>query len=25
VYLEAYGLEPDPVRTAFYRALWNAT
>lgn len=23
--VEAYGLEPDPVRLAFYRDLWNAT
>lgn len=23
--LAAYGVEPDPVRTAYYRALWNAT
>lgn len=25
VLLEAYGVEPDPVRTAYYTALWNAT
>lgn len=25
VLLAAYGVEPDPVRLAFYRALWNAT
>lgn len=23
--LEAYGIEPDPERTAFYRALWDLT
>jgi kanamycin kinase len=23
--LEGYGIEPDPVRTDFYRALWDAT
>ncbi|MDF0528751.1 aminoglycoside 3'-phosphotransferase [Tsukamurella sp. 8F] len=23
--LDAYGVDPDPERTAFYRALWNAT
>ncbi len=23
--LRAYGIEPDPVRTAYYRALWDAT
>lgn len=23
--LEAYGIEPDPIRTAFYRALWELT
>ncbi|MGP3533851.1 phosphotransferase [Microbacterium sp. RD1] len=22
---DAYGIDPDPVRDAFYRALWNAT
>lgn len=25
VLLEAYGVEPDPARTEFYRALWDAT
>lgn len=25
LFLEAYGIDPDPVRTAYYRALWNAT
>lgn len=24
-FLDAYGIDPDPVRTAYYRALWNAT
>ncbi|WP_309069802.1 aminoglycoside 3'-phosphotransferase [Microbacterium sp.] len=24
-FLDAYGVDPDPVRTAYYRALWNAT
>lgn len=24
-FLEAYGIAPDPERTAFYRALWNGT
>ncbi len=24
-FFAAYGIEPDPVRQAFYRALWNAT
>ena len=23
--IDAYGVEPDPVRLAFYRDLWNAT
>ncbi|GGM00479.1 hypothetical protein [Nakamurella endophytica] len=23
--LEAYGVEPDPVRTAYYRLLWDLT
>lgn len=25
VFFEAYGIDPDPERIAFYRALWNAT
>lgn len=25
VLLEAYGVDPDPVRLAYYRALWDAT
>ncbi|WP_105567102.1 aminoglycoside 3'-phosphotransferase [Microbacterium halophytorum] len=24
-FLEAYGIDPDPVRAAYYRNLWNAT
>ncbi|WP_345752932.1 aminoglycoside 3'-phosphotransferase [Microbacterium rhizophilus] len=24
-FLAAYGVDPDPVRTSYYRALWNAT
>jgi kanamycin kinase len=24
-FFEAYGVDPDPARIAFYRALWNAT
>ncbi|MCI2237667.1 aminoglycoside 3'-phosphotransferase [Paenibacillus sp. TRM 82003] len=24
VFLDAYGVEPDPVRTAYYRGLWDA-
>ncbi len=24
-FLSAYGVDPDPVRQAFYRDLWNAT
>lgn len=25
LFLEAYGIDPDPLRAAYYRALWNAT
>ena len=25
VWLDAYGIDPDPARTAFYRGLWDAT
>jgi kanamycin kinase len=25
VFFDAYGVDPDPERTEFYRALWNAT
>lgn len=25
LFLEAYGIDPDPLRTTYYRALWNAT
>lgn len=24
-YFDAYGIDPDPGRIAYYRALWNAT
>jgi hypothetical protein len=25
VYLDAYGIDADPERTAWYRAFWDAT